>query len=383
MAATTDTTETDTLDVVDDATDRVDDTTAAHADDTDESAELPTIQQAFEKAKEKHSRQAREHARSPEASTETAETTTDETPARGPKKAVGTPDTTAETPTTESAQTGLLTEAEFKALQTKHANDPAKLYAELNRAFTQKSQARATDLKTFERVKPYVELIDAFEEDAEATLAALAGQYGKKLVSADGTAETETTSTATTEETAEPDIEAIVSEFREDLGPELEYIAEAGPAITRLIQRLTKSITESTVKPLKQQQDALLADKAVGDMKVTMKTFEERHPDWKEHEDAMVSIGQTLAPNGLNEAEYMERLYQLATRDAWEKDRDANVEKTVVARVKAAIAKINKGAEETETVTDATPERHVRSAPPTTPTIHEAYEAAKRGERWD
>lgn len=350
------------------------DDTETTTDDTSDA--LPTFQEAFEAARDQHSRSAEaddEHAASAEASTDD-ETETDATATRtATAEAASKEAATSEQPST---QTGLITDEEFSTLQTKYAKDPAKLRGELEAAFTKKTQALAEQRRSTERLSRYVDIIDAYEADPEATVLALAQQHGLTITRPGET-------TAETADTTTTAVDAVLGEFKEALGPELEYLADGlAPAITKLVERLTASTVDKATEPLKAQTKGLLDRAAVEQTETVLQAFGKTHPDWQEHEDAMFALSQKLSPNGMSEVEYLGHLYKLVTADAQASAHAKELETKVAAGVKAAIAKMTKGAETTETRQDATPERQVRSQPPSTPTIHEAYEAAKRGEVW-
>lgn len=337
-------------------------------------SERPTFQEAFAAAKEEHSKAAAdEQAPGQEASTDD-EAETDTSPSHTTAAAVA----TAETATSKPETTDLLTDEEFKTLQSKHANDPVALRKALVGAFTKKTQGLAEERKTYERMKPYVELIDAYEEDPEGVLTRLAAESGFSLV-AKGAKPAGDTPAGETAATADA-VDEVMTEFRESLGPELEYLADGlAPAITKLVERLTQTTGEKAVAPLKEQVDSLLGKAAQDQTDVVMKAFETAHPDWKEHEPAMMKLAARVQPKGMTESEYLEHLYANVTRDAWEKNRDTEIAEAVKRRV----AKMTKGAEETETREESTPEHQVRKRPAGPVDFRQAYEDAKRGIRYE
>lgn len=336
----------------------------------------PSFQEAFESAKEEHSKGADatdEHAPPDEASTDDV----DEEP-ETPETAAAAVDTeTPAKPAKPVVETGLLSPEEFTALQTTHAKDPAALLKALEGAFTKKTQTLAVERKSVERLQSYAPLIDAYEEDAVAVIKLLAEENGLVLVPK-GTTAAPATATATGETT--PAVDAVMDEFRAQLGPELEYLADSlAPAIKGLVQKLTQTTVEEATKPLKAQQETLLTKAANEATESVMATFGTAHPDWKDHEPAMMALAAKIEPKGMTEVEFLEHLYQVATRDAWEKDKDTQIANAT----KTALAKMQKGAAATETRQAATPESQIRRAPPETPTFQDAFEAAKRGERWE
>lgn len=352
-----------------------------HQAAADTLSDRPSFQEAFEAAKKEHSTPtdevAEEEAPQTEASTETEEADAqapDVEAAKVPAAKVGKADLSS-----------LLTDEEFTSLQTKHADNPVALRKSLEAAFTKKTQAVAEERRSMERLQPYAELIDAYETDPEATLSALAERHGLQLVRPGETTETgKTAETAAT--TQASTAEQLAEELRTELGEEYEYLVDPlsralSKVADKLVDQRVKPAIEASTKPLKDQQERILSKAAAEETTAVMTAFGTKHPDWKDHEDAMFAIAQTLDPKGLGEIDYLERCYQLATRDAWEKDRDANI----AAAVKKALAKVQKGADTTETQTRATPDSEVRLGPPVgrSPTFEEAHAAAKRGERWE
>ena len=337
--------------------------------ETSTSEPLPDFQQAFQAARAEHS-DASEQASAEEASTETAAA---DTPPALDSQAEPAPVATATTTTTD-----LISESDLKTLQAKHVKDPAGFVREVNKIFTQKTQALAADRKTFERVQPFVEVIDAYRDDPEATIAALAEEHGLMLVPK-GTAET---TQATTTEAAQATGDQIVDAFRDKLGPDLAYLADGlAPAIKDLVDTLTKTSVAEATAPLKAQQETLLTKAATEATDGIMKAFGERHPDWTTHEAAMSALAAKIQPNGMTEAAYLDHLYATVTRDAWEQSK----EQQIAEAVKKAVAKIQKGAESTETRTASTPDTQVTKGPPAgrAATFQEAAAAAMRGEKWD
>ncbi len=347
-------------DVVDLVEDEEVDETPEGAGEEPEAPETPSFHEAFEAAKKTHAK-----AEAP------VEDDDDEPAAPAPKGRVGKAQRT--TDVAPGDQTSLISDAEFAALQTKHGKDPAALRRELEGAFTKKTQALAEQRRSQERLAPYAELVDALESDAEGTILALAQQHGL-TVTRPGEKPAETTADTTAA------AEAVVTEFRTALGPELEYLADGlAPAIQKLVERLTATTVEKATAPQKQQLDQLTGRAAAEQTTVVMQAFETRHPDWKTHEAALFALSQKLSPKGMTEGEYLDHLYTLVTAESL----PATIDTKVAEGVKKTLKRMQEGADTTETRTRATPERAVHVAPPETPTFHEAYQAAKRGERWD
>ena len=336
---------------------------------------LPTFQQAFESAKETHVAEAEKAAAAaPVADPVETETETEREPE--PAKASTTKAGKADPAKAESTS-DLISDKDFETLQAKHANDPVAFRRALTETLT---ASLSGERATLEKVKPYAELIDAFEASPERTLTLLAQQYGLDIVKRGETPAAPAAKAESTEAAASATTDAVLATFKKNLGPDFEYLAEGlAPAIKGLVEQLTQTTVEKATEPFKREHETLQLERGMAATDATMKAFGEAHPDWQKHEDAMMAEAETLDPKGLTEAQYLDKLYSLVTRADWEKTRDAQI----ADGVKAAIEKMNKSAQSTETRTRATPERSVKVAPGKTPTFQEAFEAARRGERFD
>ncbi len=324
--------------------------TTTSTPDTTESAPL-TFDQAAEAALAEHSPKG-EQATAPGESNPT-ESSADTT-------------TTTATPTPE---TGLITDAEYSALETKFAGDPKGLRRALEGTFTQKTQKLAEERRSYDRLKPYAELVDAYETDPLETIERLARQHGRTLAVAGETTETHADIPAASSEAAT----GLVDKFKEDLGPEYEYMADAmAPALMNLV----KAAMAATIEPLKAQQELIVGKAANDQTETVMQTFEKSHTDYKDHEPAMLALSQKIQPNGMSELEYLDHLYQAVTSTP------AARQQAIAKGVKAALAKMEKGALEAET-DRTTPEHRVTKRPPKNPSFEESAAAALRGERFD
>lgn len=253
----------------------------------------------------------------------------------------------------------LLTDAEFGDL-TKTQKDPAKVLAELNKVFTQKTQTLAAERKALTKAQPYMELIEAFETDKEGTLAKMAKEMGFTL----------NKDTVQTEAAAKPAVDDTIAEFKKSLGPEYEYLAEAlAPAVSALVQR----VTAGAVEPLKKEQATILSKQAEDETTKVMAAFETKRPGWKKHEPAMLALSQKVQPHGMGELDYLDHLYTMVTMD-----------ERIADGVKQHIAKVTKAAAESEGAPGSTvPDGQVKTPAPGKPSFREAAAAALRGERFD
>ena len=292
--------------------------------------------------------QSQDQAPPAEASTEA---TTAE-PAAQHTDAAGAPTATA---TTEPND--LVSEAEFTAIQTQFPGDPAKQRAELNKAWTQKTQ----------KLAPYADLIKAYERDPKGTIETLAKQQGLTLgqPAAESKATEQSTTAAAT--IADQAMEAVKAE----LGPELDFLAgPIGKAMHKVAEMVAKTVTEQTVKPLKEHQAQVTETAAKDQVALVIKQFEAKHPDWKAHEPAMAQLATKIQPNGMAELDYMDLLYTQVT-----------LPQQIESATKKAIEKMTKAAETAETRTEGTPESKVSITRNTPNSIAEAFAMAKRGER--
>jgi hypothetical protein len=359
------------------------------AGSTIELPDTPSFQEAFAAAKVEHSTpEGEEHAQTDgeESTGDRAEGESSEqpgdkaTPARTEKA-----ETKPATPVAKDA-TGLLSDEEFTALQTKHADNPTALRKALEGAFTQKTQKLAEERRSVEKLREYAPLIEAYEENPEAVIRELAKLNGLSVAEVRAEIEHAETGEGTpaTDGDAQATVDAVMAEFKTNLGPELEYLADGlTPAITKLVETLTKATVEKATTPLKAAQSLLLDKAAHEQTDQVMATFAKAHPDWEQHEDALFALAQKLQPNGMTENEYLDHLWKLVTADSTP-DTTA-LEKKIADGVKAALRKMETAAAGTETRSRTTPEGQVSHARPTdhVPDFREAYLAAKGGQRWE
>jgi hypothetical protein len=329
---------------------------------TDTSA-APTLDQAFEQAKAEHS--PAPESKTPAAAEHAPSAKTSET-SDGKPAATSTPAAQASTATTEGAtdDTTLISDEEYARLATEHKDDPAALRKALNTAFTTKLQKLADDRRGLEG---WQEVIEGFESDLEGTLAELAEQQGYRLVKPDG----ETGPTTATTVAKDAVVEAVDA-FKASLPEEYKFLGEElGPAFKAMAENIATAVIAKHVGPLKAQADTLVERAATEQTTATMQAFGKAHPDWQTHEPAMMALAGKLSPTGMTELEYLDTLYYLATKET----------ATATAASKA-VERMVEAATKAEPKTESTPEARVRRAP-RNPTIEEAFEAAKRGERFE
>jgi hypothetical protein len=122
--------------------------------------------------------------------------------------------------------------------------------------------------------------------------------------------------------------------------------------------------------PLEYNVKQVVSDSAQREAALALEAFGKKFPDWQKHEEAMTELSHKLPPGpGMSEAEYLETLYYLVTRDGATGD----AVKKVVERMKESA----KGGKPGTTVAS----KAVSDRPAGPPTFRQAYEAAKAGRR--
>jgi hypothetical protein len=322
-------------------------------------AEPVTVREAFEQAKVEHSANT-ERALAADGSdaTETA-TPPDEAKTEPPASDAVTPEIS-----------DLISDEEYATLKATHKDNPDALLKELKGVFTKKTQTLAEERKTVAALTKFAPFLQELDRDAASAIKAAAAQLG--LTVSDTRVETKAAETATT--TAETMADDVIAQFRTALGPELDFLADKlAPAIRSLAENVAKSVVGSTVAPLKTAQESLLNKAAQEQRDTVLKSFGEKHPDWKTHEPKMLDIAAKVKPaEGMEPSEYMDILYTLATKDL------ATAETT-----KKVVERMTKAAKADEGKSNPLPTAQVAIVRPANPSVRDAFEAAKRGERWE
>jgi predicted glycoside hydrolase/deacetylase ChbG (UPF0249 family) len=164
------------------------------------------------------------------------------------------------------------------------------------------------------------------------------------------------------------DTDDLTERFREDLGPDFEYLADGvAPVVKRIVEQLVSHATAplrhraDQVAALEAERDNARAIREAGQAEAkTMAAFSERHPDWKDHQQAIAELSQKWSSQGMTQAEYLDHLYTLVTADARHEAQPRERDTT--------------GADDGDRQADT---------PRSTPTFAECFRAAKRGERWE
>jgi hypothetical protein len=261
--------------------------------------------------------------------------------------------TQAETPVKESAnEDGLLSPEDEATL-----DDAGKAtYKKMQKAYTQKTQKLASELKEVEEIKAYKDIIKSFQADPKGTIQRLATEQGLTLAE------------AAKQETAKVEVSAdMKTKLRSLLGEGNEELADglANVFADELGQR---------VKPIEERQTEALRKAATEAADSDLKAFEKAHPDFKKYEPEMRELSMKLQPAAgaqMDVGEYLETLYKIAS-----------LKDTETSQTKKVLDRINKAAASSEPQGEAVPTSKVTPAAPKRPTIEQAFEAAKRGERW-
>lgn len=191
----------------------------------------------------------------------------------------------AEQPTGTSSpsdeEAGLISDADFEALQ----DDPAELRRRLNAAYTQRRQQEA----------PARRLWKAIQENPDFVLEQLATARGRKLTAAEAAAAGEA-----------PDPESVLLTALSDAIGE-DAAKKFLPAVQEMVQ--------TAVKPYKDEAERQRnAAERVAAQEVET-AFTQKYPDWKKHEKNMMALAQYLQPKGLNPFQYMEVLLSVVDKE--------------------------------------------------------------------
>ena len=198
--------------------------------------------------------------------------------------------------------------------------DPEALRKALNKAFTQKTQQLAEQRKALE---PFQDLVKGLQEDPQGTIRALAENLGIKIEQAETKKEVK-------DATGE-----LVAELKQNLGPDLEFLADKlAPALERITQRIAEQTVSQKIEPLEKQTKEMREETVRQQIDANLELFTKKHPGWEKHESEMTKIGARFQPVATGKdapswMEYMEILYNLATRDG----RDGDIAKKTVERM--------------------------------------------------
>jgi hypothetical protein len=261
-----------------------------------------------------------------------------------------------------------LSDAEIKALQKKHKGDPGALSKALQAAFTKKTQRLAAERSQYARAREFAPFIEAFDEDPMEAIRILGRMNGldlKQLAAAgEGKVEEPTVE--------EPKPAPTLAEF--DFDQE-----KWGAAIATWAKDEAKREIRAELKPVRERTEAIATTQMLARTDEVMRGFTERHPDWHDHEDAILALSTELAPTPrMTEDRYLDLLYDHVTRA----QREESIRKGERGRLKKTLERVST-AEPGEARSRAVPDNRVRKVAPKSFNLRDAANAALRGEVWE
>jgi hypothetical protein len=281
----------------------------------------------------------------------------DDTPTEPPAEE---PETVADQPTeTTSEPDTILSPEQLAALSPKERANAEKWQAKL----TQKAQALSAKERELDEWKP---LIESMKENPDDVIAEYARARGFTI-----SRQAQDTQTVSTEAT---EVIAGLPEDLKFLGPILK------PMFERYGQTIIQSV-EAKVNPIAQAHNLMMTEAAAAQTQATLESFTTKHPEWQQHEPAMVELAKKFIPtpgSSMTDAEYMDTLYALVTAKQSKAD-----------LVKATVKQINKSAASVEPNTPGVSESRVEHAMPANfaqmdnkDRMKAAFDAAKAGIVW-
>ncbi len=272
-----------------------------------------------------------------------------------PPETPATPDV-EQVPPPEDEGTELLSAEERKELEGKPPEERIKGF---QRAFTRKSQELSEQRKSLEQ---YQQLIQAFEQDPDATIRYLAEQRGLKLSGKEAEAKPDA---------PQPSADTVKA-LEEQLGPELAFLAPKLAAAMETM--LSKAVT-----PLAEQHERMLSEQAKQATESVLKAFDSEKPEWRKHEAQVAELMSRYQPApkaGVDEGQYLRDMYKLASHSISEAE-----------KVKQVAERMEKAAAKSESSGSGVSAQRVSKAAPKfesmTEAIGAALDAARRGEQWE
>lgn len=273
----------------------------------------------------------------------------------------------------EEVSSGLISAEEYATVK----DDPAAFRKALLKGFTQKTQQLA---KERGELGDWVKIRDAVNEDHVAALTALAAQFGLEIRNPEADTSRGST-TATTTQVATDAGDQAVAKLKAALSKVgLDEIADE---LTPIIREIAEGAAGKANEPIRAHQEQLIEESAKREADATLDGFGKTHPDWKPGNDvdkAMARIagqfeikrdpktGKAL----MSDTEYLDAVYFLATKDA-----------QIAKAAQEAIDRMTTSAQAAERTTSSVAGDKVSKTPPKGAKFDDAYQAAKRGERWE
>ncbi len=204
-----------------------------------------------------------------------------------------------------------------------------------------------------ERVAELLELDRQFRENPREVVLELARQAGIEL---DG-GERKPSPEAETPDYAREAVEIAERHLGEQYGP-------------ILANRLAPIVTEIAESVVKRSLEPVEAKARMNEWEQTEKYLSEKYPDWKKHEGRMEELGRKFLPGKgkISMREYAEHLYHLASGNG--------------KAVQNAVRKLTAAASKPAPEKGATDKQITRKMPETA-TSKDAFEAARKGIKWE
>lgn len=254
-------------------------------------------------------------------------------------------------PTTQDTHDTLeLPEEEIQKLSLKEQ----KVYRDLQKQYTKASQERSALQKQLDPWKPLLETLSA---DPQKAIEELAAQHGYTLSKAKQDTQA---------------VEQRVQETLAELPDELQFLK---PAFDSLGKKILDSV-RGELAPIVEHHEHVITEAIKAETEGTLKAFEAKYKDFKQYESQMTQWMKKYVPQkgAMTDFQFMEDAYRAVTADI-----------TKAEQTKEVIEKINRAAKSAEPATPGMNASRVvhKLPPPESRDIRAAYEAAKRGERWE
>lgn len=246
--------------------------------------------------------------------------------------------------------------AEDKAALAKAPPEVQKLAKGLQRSYTKKMQALG-ETEKFRKL---------FEGDPQLVIQRLAETSGLKVKIGEEAAVT-TASPATPATPAVSPVQAVAASVRAKWVPIVGE--EAADQLLAGMQEIVNASTGAAVAPIIEGQTKQAREQAQAKFKEDFGRFEKEHPDWREHETAMLELSKQLNPQ-MSPYETAKFLYNHVTRD----------KQVAKARTEGALktaTKVKRAVEAAEPAPRTRiPGSKVKTAPPVYQTSRDAILAA-------
>lgn len=201
----------------------------------------------------------------------------------------------------EAATVSLLGAEKYNAVK----DDPKKLAKALHQSYTQKTQ----------RLSQHESFIREWQDDPEAVIEKMATQFGMSV-------------------SKQPNAPPIQDQVREGLAG--IFGDEAANALTTHVSALVERIVDEKTRPQQEDLEDLTNERALAKADALLERMTAKYPDWKQFDAEMEALGKRLLPNGMDDFEYMELLYDKVKSKAAVADKAGKVIDRMQTSVKNA-----------------------------------------------